>query len=163
MVVQLALGTALILVSILLSALAFWVLEAILIRVRPWIARTPHRPKLMLMLCLAVLWSFSTVVAGVWIWAVTFRLLDVFATLEGAVYFSIVAYTTLGFGDILLPQEWRLLGGMASANGLLNFGLLTAMLVEVLRYVRVEQIAASVEEQETSPHARTGFFFSDRH
>jgi hypothetical protein len=45
-------------------------------------------------------------------------LLDIFGTLEGAVYFSIVAYTTLGFGDILLPLDWRLLGGMASANGL---------------------------------------------
>jgi hypothetical protein len=51
---------------------------------------------------------------------------------------------------------------MASANGLLNFGLLTAMLVEVLRYVRVEQIAASVEEQEVNPHAPTGFFFGSR-
>jgi hypothetical protein len=101
-------------------------------------------------------------VIGVWIWAIAFRLLDVFVTLEGAVYFSIVAYTTLGFGDILLPHEWRLLGGMASANGLLNFGLLTAMLVEVLRYVRVEQIAASVEEHEVNPHVSSGFFFGDR-
>jgi hypothetical protein len=114
------------------------------------------------MLCLAMLLSFSTVVIGVWIWAVTFRLLDIFVTMEGAVYFSIVAYTTLGFGGILLPQDWRLLGGMASANGLLNFGLLTAMLVEVLRYVRVEQIAASVEEHEVNPHQTTGFFFGDR-
>jgi small-conductance mechanosensitive channel len=162
MVLQLALGTGLILTTVVLSALAFWVLEAILIRTRPWIARPPHRPKLLLMLCLAVLWSFSTVVIGVWIWAIAFRLLDVFVTLEGAVYFSIVAYTTLGFGDILLPQEWRLLAGMASANGLLNFGLLTAMLVEVLRYVRVEQIAASVEEHEVNPHVPTGFFFGDR-
>jgi hypothetical protein len=161
MVVQLALGTALVLISVVVSALAFWVLEVLLIRARPWIARPPHRAKLMLMLCVAVLWSFSTVVVGVWIWALAFRALDVFPTLEGAVYFSIVAYTTLGFGDILLPQDWRLLGGMASANGLLNFGLLTAMLVEVLRYVRVEQIAASVEEREVSRRA-TGFFLSDR-
>lgn len=149
------------LLSILFSALAFWVLEALMIRARPWIARPPHRPKLLFALCLAVLWSFSTVVVGVWIWAITFRLLDVFVTLEGAVYFSIVAYTTLGFGDVLLPQDWRLLGGMASANGLLNFGLLTAMLVEVLRYVRVEQIAASVEERELA-RPPAGFFFGDR-
>ena len=162
MALQLALGTLLMMVSIVFSAMAFWVLEALMIRARPWIARPPHRPKLMLSLCLAVLWSFSTVVVGVWIWAVAFRLLDIFVTMEGAVYFSIVAYTTLGFGDILLPQEWRLLGGMASANGLLNFGLLTAMLVEVLRYVRVEQIAASVEEHEVNPHHTTGFFFGDR-
>lgn len=161
MVVQLALGTLLVLISVVIAALAFSVLEVLLIRVRPWIARPPHRAKLMLMLCIAVLWSFSTVVVGVWIWALAFRALGVFPTLESSVYFSIVAYTTLGFGDILLPQDWRLLGGMASANGLLNFGLLTAMLVEVLRYVRVEQIAASVEEREVSRRA-TGFFLSDR-
>jgi hypothetical protein len=161
MVVQLALGTLLVLISVVVAALAFWVLEVLLIRVRPWITRPPHRAKLMLMLCVAVLWSFSTVVVGVWIWALAFRALGIFPTLEGAVYFSIVAYTTLGFGDILLPLDWRLLGGMASANGLLNFGLLTAMLVEVLRYVRLEQIAASVEQREVSRRA-TGFFFSDR-
>ena len=65
-----------------------------------------------------------------------------FATLEASVYFSLVAYTTLGFGDILLPNDWRLLSGMAAANGLLNFGLLTAILVETLRQIRLGQIDA---------------------
>lgn len=161
MLLQLVLGTFLMMITVLVSALAFWILEALLIRARPWLARPPHRPKLMATLCIAVLWSFSTVTAGVWIWALTFYSIGVFATLEGSVYFSLVAYTTLGFGDILLPNDWRLLGGMASANGLLNFGLLTAMLVEVLRYVRLEQIEASVEQREVQRRAR-GFFVSDR-
>jgi len=52
-----------------------------------------------------------------------------------------VSYTTLGFGDVLLPQEWRLLSGMAAVNGLLNIGLVTAFLVEGLRQVRLSQIA----------------------
>jgi hypothetical protein len=80
------------------------------------------------------------VTAGVWMWAFTLRALGVFITMEASVYFSLVAYTTLGFGDILLPQDWRLLAGMAAANGLLNMGLLTAMLVEILRHVRMGQI-----------------------
>jgi len=78
---------------------------------------------------------------GVWLWAFTLLMLDVFHTLEMAVYFSLVAYTTLGFGDVLLPQEWRLLSGMAAVNGLLNIGLVTAFLVEGLRQVRLSQIA----------------------
>ncbi|HBN32684.1 MAG TPA: metal transporter, partial [Rhodobacteraceae bacterium] len=80
------------------------------------------------------------VTAGVWIWAIALWLLGIFITIEASVYFSLVAFTTLGFGDILLPQNWRLLGGMAAANGLLNMGLLTAMMVEVLRFVRVGQL-----------------------
>lgn len=161
MLLQIALGTFLVMLTVLVSAMAFWILEAILIRTRPWIAKPPHRPKLLAVLCVAVLWSFSTVTAGVWIWALTFYALQIFITLESSVYFSLVAYTTLGFGDILLPPDWRLLAGIASANGLLNFGLLTAMLVEVLRFVRMEQIEASVEEREVDRRSR-GFFMSDR-
>jgi len=161
MLLQIALGTIFMMLTVLVSAFAFWFLEVILIRARPWLARPPHRPKLMAVLCIAVLWSFSTVTAGVWIWAIAFYALGIFVTVEGAVYFSLVAYTTLGFGDILLPQDWRLLAGMASANGLLNFGLLTAMLVEVLRFVRLEQIETSVEEREVQRRAR-GFFLGDR-
>ena len=73
---------------------------------------------------------------AVWIWAVAFRLLGIFGTLEASVYFSLVAFTTLGFGDVLLPQEWRLLSGLSAANGLLMFGLMTAVLVETLRETR---------------------------
>lgn len=76
------------------------------------------------------------ITASVWIWALAFLWLDLFPTLEEAVYFSLVAFTTLGFGDVLLPRDWRLLSGMAAANGLLNFGLLTAMLVETMRTLR---------------------------
>ena len=73
-------------------------------------------------------------------WAFAMMGLGIFDSLELSVYFSLVAFTTLGFGEILLPEEWRLLGGMAAANGLLNFGLVTAILVEALRQIRTHQI-----------------------
>ena len=76
---------------------------------------------------------------SVWIWAIALWVLNIFQTIEASVYFSLVAFTTLGFGDILLPVEWRLLGGLAAANGLLIFGILTAMLVETLRQTRLRQ------------------------
>ena len=79
--------------------------------------------------------------AGVWVRALTLRGLGIFDAMEPAVYFSLVAFTTLGFGDILLPMEWRLLGGLAAANGLLNIGMVTALLVEALRQVRLQQLA----------------------
>ena len=172
MFVQLAIGTALMLLTIVVSALAFWGLEVLLVRSGRWIARPPHRPKLIAVLCVAVFWSFSTVIVGVWIWALAFHGLGIFATLEASVYFSLVAFTTLGFGDVLLPDEWRLLSGMSGANGLLIFGLMTAMLVEVLRFARLEQEA---EEDETPPshpdhvaeqlrrRRRSHGFFSDTH
>ncbi len=140
MFIQIALGTMLMLTTILISGLAFWAFEVLLMRTHSWLVREPHRPKLALVLSVTVVWVLGTVTAGVWIWALALRLLGLFVTMEASVYFSLVAFTTLGFGDILLPHQWRLLGGMAAANGLLSMGLLTAMLVEVLRHVRLGQI-----------------------
>ena len=142
MFIQLSLGTALMLLSIIVAGVAFWALEVLLIRSQTWLNREPHRPKLFLVLSVAAIWVLGMVTAGVWIWAFALWALGIFITFEASVYFSLTAFTTLGFGDVLLPQQWRLLGGMAAANGLLNMGLLTAMLVEVLRHVRVGQLAA---------------------
>jgi len=140
MFIQIVVGSLLMIVTILIAGLAFWALEVLLARSHPWLMRHPQRPKLALVLGVTVLWVLGMVTAGVWMWAFTLRALGVFITMEASVYFSLVAYTTLGFGDILLPQDWRLLAGMAAANGLLNMGLLTAMLVEILRHVRMGQI-----------------------
>jgi hypothetical protein len=54
---------------------------------------------------------------------------------EGAelVYFAFVNYTTLGYGDIVPVERWRLLGPMTAMNGVLLFGWSTAVIFEVLR------------------------------
>ena len=136
---QITIGAGLLLASILVSSLAFWAFEILLLRSHNWLIREPHRPKLALVLAVAAVWVLGMVTAGVWIWAITLRELGIFVTLEASVYFSLVSFTTLGYGDILLPHEWRLLGGMAAVTGLLNIGLLTAMLIEVLRHIRISQ------------------------
>jgi len=139
MFAQLFIGSLLILCSIIIATTSWWALEAILIRLHGWSARPPHGPKLVAILSLALFWTLLMMTVSVWLWAISLYWLDIFISLEASVYFALVAFTTLGFGDILLPQEWRLLGGMAAANGLLTFGLLTAILVEILRDTRARQ------------------------
>jgi hypothetical protein len=142
MIAQIAVGSGLILLTFLISGLTVPWMEGLLDRARPWLHREPHGVKQMLVLCVALLWILGMLTAAVWIWAFAFWALGVFVTLEASVYFSLVAFTTLGFGDVLLPQEWRLLAGMIAANGLLNFGMATAILVEVLRQLRLGQAEA---------------------
>jgi hypothetical protein len=139
MLLQLTIGTVLILLTTTVAGMGFLVLEKALDRVQNWLRTPPHQPKLLVLLIGSVFWVLMIVTACVWIWAVALWLLPVFITMEASVYFSIVAFTTLGFGDILLPQDWRLLAGLTAVNGLLMFGFLTAMLVEVLRRVRNTQ------------------------
>jgi hypothetical protein len=139
MVVQLLLGSSLIFITALVAAFSWWGLEGFLARTHNWVEREPHGLKLTTVLCVAMLWTVAMTTVSVWIWAAALYTLQIFSTVEASVYFSLVVFTTLGFGDVLLPVEWRLLGGLAAANGLLVFGLLTAMLVETLRQTRMRQ------------------------
>ncbi len=92
-----------------------------------------------LVLSLATLWLLAALSIAIWIWAGFFQLLGCFTSLEESLYFSMVAFTTLGFGDLTLPQEWRILSGMIAANGLVLFGLNTAFLIEVLHRSLVKE------------------------
>lgn len=139
MLVQIAVGTGLLVVNIIIAAVAAMVLEVIFQTAHPWLMREPHRPKLVVLLAGVSLWVLGVVTAGVWVWATALFELGAFGTLEEAMHFSLVAFTTLGLGDILPAKEWRLLAGMEAANGFLNFGLLTALLIEALRQIRLGQ------------------------
>jgi hypothetical protein len=52
---------------------------------------------------------------------------------EDALYLSTVTLTTLGYGDITLNGEWRLLTGAEGMVGIVVFGLTTATLFSVLQ------------------------------
>ena len=44
------------------------------------------------------------------VWALFYVLVGALPDLETAVYFSLTSYTTVGYGDVVLPEPWRLLG-----------------------------------------------------
>jgi len=62
------------------------------------------------------------------IWAGLFMLLGEFSDFETALYHSGVNFATLGYGDIVMSNRWRLLGPIEAANGILMFGVSTALL-----------------------------------
>ena len=72
-------------------------------------------------------------------WAVVYVLSDAIADLPSALYFSAVTYTTTGYGDIVLPQEWRLVGAIEALTGILMCGWSTAFFFAVVtRMFRAE-------------------------
>ena len=72
-------------------------------------------------------------VAEVGVWALAYAQLETVPAEADVVYFAFVNYTTLGYGDLLPSERWRLLGPMAAMNGVLLFGWSTAVIFEVLR------------------------------
>ena len=89
----------------------------------------------------AIIWTAVVLlmlhVVEVIIWALCYRALTPISsldTLEKAVYFSIVTFTSLGYGDITLAEaEWRLLSGIEALNGVLLVGWTTAFLFAVVQ------------------------------
>jgi polyferredoxin len=72
-------------------------------------------------------------VAEVGVWALAYAILDVAPPSADVLYFAFVNYATLGYGDVVPVERWRLLGPMAAMNGVLLFGWSTAVIFEVLR------------------------------
>ena len=65
-------------------------------------------------------------------WAFFYAWRDAFPDLVSALYFSAVTYTTTGYGDLVLPQEWRLVGGVEALTGILMCGWSAAFFFAVV-------------------------------
>ena len=68
------------------------------------------------------------------LWAVVYMALGEIKGLEPAFYFSMVTFTTLGYGDIVLDENWRLLASFQAATGIIMFGWTTAILIAVVQH-----------------------------
>jgi len=66
------------------------------------------------------------------IWALFYLLRDLFPDFETSLYFSLTCYSTVGFGDVVLPKTWRILGGVEAISGALLCGLSTAFIFVIL-------------------------------
>ena len=67
------------------------------------------------------------------VWSLAYRIIDVAPAGADLVYFAFVNYTTLGYGDVIPVERWRLIGPITAMNGVLVFGWSTAVIFEVLR------------------------------
>ncbi len=63
------------------------------------------------------------------VWALLFQFLGEFERFREAFYHSAVNFATLGYGDIVMSVQYRLLGPLESINGVLMIGVSTAALM----------------------------------
>ena len=89
-------------------------------------------------------WHWTSVFTGLAAWMIVLHLLEIAAwaifyqwngtmpDVGSALYFSAVTYTTTGYGDLVLPREWRLLSGVEALVGILMCGWSTGFFFAVV-------------------------------
>jgi hypothetical protein len=71
-------------------------------------------------------------IAEITVWAMFYLWKQAMPGLQSALYFSAVTYTTTGYGDVLLPKDWQLLGAVEALTGILMCGWSTGFFFAVV-------------------------------
>ena len=113
---------------------ALGTLQAIAHFSRAWQRRKEKRKALasefLIVRVVSILLLLHLLEAGVW--ALFFMVTKLLPDFETAVYFSLTSYTTVGYGDVVLPASSRFLGPIEAAVGILMFGWSTAIIVTAI-------------------------------
>ena len=124
-------GNPVILVNMLLQSLvAVWC-------IRFYIKRFNQREGILAGM-LALFGTITLVMLGnlaqIGVWGGLFLWLGEFDTLQEAIYHSGVNFATLGYGDIVMSPQWKMLGPLEAVNGALMIGLSGASMLAVLQH-----------------------------
>jgi hypothetical protein len=77
-------------------------------------------------------WAILLHLTEITVWALVYYLRGAMGDLPSALYFSAVTYTTTGYGDLVLPKEWRLVGGVEALTGILMCGWSTGFFFAIV-------------------------------
>ncbi len=137
-VIQLALATAMVLATILLHLAG---LAALLFLIRrregDYQPRALHREVAGILAAAIGLFALHGV--EIWAYAALYDLIGAAPDFETALYFSTSTYTTIGYGDVVLPEKWRLVGAIEGANGIILLGWSTAFFVAMVGRIRLAE------------------------
>ena len=79
-------------------------------------------PSTWILICTAG-WALFLHLLEIAVWALHYAWMEAMPDTASAFYFSAVTYTTTGYGDLVLPEEWRLVGSVEALTGILMCGL----------------------------------------
>mgnify|MGYP001293277496 CR=1 FL=1 len=78
------------------------------------------------------------------IWAAAFYFnpnIDNLYSFQEALYFSFITFTTVGYGDVVIDSEWKILAGLEAINGIMMVGWSTALMFSYLQIILKKNIS----------------------
>lgn len=135
MLVQLTLATAMVIATAMTHLLGLAILTRILRSHSRMFRRLRIMPLTLLLAATVGIIGIHTV--EIWFYAALYLGLGALGHFEEALYFSTVTYASIGYGDVLLPHQWRILGAIEGAAGIIMLGWSTAYLVSLLTQLKL--------------------------
>ena len=89
-----------------------------------------------LVILLVMLGIFAIHTLEIWLYAVVFLELGTMPDFETALYFSTSTFSSVGYGDVVLPAHWRLFGAIEAPNGLILIAWSTVFLISLMSRLR---------------------------
>jgi voltage-gated potassium channel Kch len=156
MILQLVCAFGLVCISVLIHALG--TLEAITHFLRVWQRKKADAGLLALQFGIVRVVSVLLLLhfLEAMVWAGFFCIAELLPDFETAIYFSITSYTTVGYGDVVLPASWRLLGPIEAALGILMFGWSTGVMVAAITRIHGERLKLHAGQQPEGKTETTG-------
>jgi hypothetical protein len=101
-----------------------------------WFRRRPRMPRSdwgwTSLLSFLAGWVVFLHLLEITVWALLYLQVGAIPDLQSTLYFSAVTYTTTGYGDVVLPEEWRIVGGIEALTGILMCGWSTGFFFAVV-------------------------------
>ncbi len=115
------------------------------------VSSTTKRSHPSLRLIITMIATVSVLMAAhvleVFVWSLAYAIVDAAPAGTNLVYFAFVNYATLGYGDVIPVEAWRLLGPITAMNGALMFGWSTAVIYDVLHKTMMISFDTTTAEQ----------------
>jgi hypothetical protein len=123
------LGAAVISITVLLHTVGLITVTNTMSLARRWFRLHRHEFGRTMAMIATVLLIFIVHGIEIWLWALVYIAVGALPDIESALYFSTTTFSTIGYGDVVLSSDWRLLGSLEGIGGLLLIGWSTAYLV----------------------------------
>jgi Ion channel len=114
----------------------------------PRILHSTWRPDVLL--CMVVLLMLLLHLMEIWVWSAALVYSGLVVNWRAAGFFAANTYTTVGYGNFLLPDGWHMLAPIIAMSGLFTFGWTGSVLVEIVRRCQQVKAAAYKARQEQS-------------
>jgi hypothetical protein len=133
---NIAVSTCMVVLTVILHFLGLMGLTRLMNRTHHRLGHSESLFRQAALLVLVVLGIFLLHTIEIWIYALLYLELHELASFETALYYSTVTFVSLGYGDVVLSRNWRLLGAIEGANGVIMFAWSTAFLLSVTTRLR---------------------------